>query len=185
MNQAPSQTCQDTRSQVLETISQLQERFNQVASYDRISEITKYSDELEDQVLVSVDSAIEHINLIKTKLLHQIKDYREETLGQAIVVARKRTKAQAIADLTAEVEEFSQKCAQVMDKDDPELNLEVFMTNYRQQQSMYMAKIKQLQQEMRDEVFRNRYMKFRKNPLFLLENERDNRSCYRRRRQDR
>ena len=61
-------------------IEDLVEEVYHLRLFDSHSEINTYCDELESQVMLSIESAIEHLHQVQEKLLGKIADYKNKLL---------------------------------------------------------------------------------------------------------
>ena len=171
MNSDTSVSFEAARSRLRNTLLDLEEDIFKLKTYDKIAEINTSCDDLEAQVTLYIESAIEHLQTIKYGLIQKINTQRVALLDR--IEKKKGSESsswrQDLAHLAADLEIFRKKCHDAMEKSEQEI--ESFCDQTRAEFDDYRSKVQNIKQLQRRETFENGIIRFKKNSLFLIDDE--------------
>ena len=100
----------DQASSLKSLIGDLEERIHELKLFDAASEVNLHCDELIGQVTLTIESAMEHLNNVQTRMFNEINQYRAELIDASS--SREQSKAkEEFKKLWQEFETFKSTAA--------------------------------------------------------------------------
>ena len=173
MSQTSSESS-DRASDLGTQIEEINDKISKLRNFDRVFEINSYCDDLESEVIVTIDGVIKQLKGIQRELIKEINTYRYELLdankaSQArlwpviseIDVALAKQEANNLGkEFVALFESWSASLCQTMSDED--------MNSLQADLNAYQSQVKALQKRMRKQAFNSRFLKFKQNQNFSI-----------------
>ena len=154
-----------TRDYIKSLIGDLEERLYNLRIYDGKYEIDAYCDDLQSQVILTIESAIKDLNELQEKLLADINSYRyDQTKRLSEVNPKKNAEInQELLALDRDVKDFSQAAGI------NHLDTSLSRKEAEREADDLNLKIYNLEKRIREQVFGRKFMRLSKNPLFGMD----------------
>ena len=135
----------DQTSCLKSLIDDLEERIHELKLFDAVSEVNFHCDDLIGQVTLTIESAMEHLNNVQTRMFNEINEYRAALIDAS---SREQSKAkEELKKLWQELETFKSTAASLDFTTMPVVESLAERAN-------------ELRKQMRVEAFDRRFMRF-------------------------
>lgn len=150
------------------TLDDLDERVHQLETLDPRSEINVYCDELEIDVLSSVESAVKHLKTLQDNWLAEIKAYRDELMVLGSSRDSTSLQQQEVAPVKRDLELLKSVISQqIQERTDQEACIQWAL----EQTNLLNTELREAKQQIRKRVFNGKFLIFTPKPLFCIETD--------------
>ena len=108
----------DHASHIKSLINDLDDRISDLKHFDANSEINFHCDDLIGQVMLTIESAMEHLNKVQTRMVNEVNKYRTDLLNASDLAksgAKQSPVQERFQTLSAEMSEFKTKALASVD----------------------------------------------------------------------